>query len=62
MLGNGAAVLLSVVNFVFHVRDGYSSVVPVGPLLSAAVVIVLLLTGWTGLRLVYRRRSGSEEV
>jgi uncharacterized membrane protein len=46
LLGNGAAVLLSVMNFVFHVRDGYSAVVPAGPLLSAAVVLVLLLSAW----------------
>lgn len=55
VLGNGLAFLLSAVNFVFHVRDGYSAVVPAGPLLSAAVVVILLLTGWTGLGLVYRQ-------
>jgi uncharacterized membrane protein len=54
LLGNGLAVLLSTLNFVFHVRDGYSAVVPAGPLLSAAVVLILLFTGWTGLGPVNR--------
>jgi uncharacterized membrane protein len=62
VLGNGLAVVLSVTNFVFHVRDGYSSVVPVGPVLSAVVVGILLLTGWTSLRLAFRDRSGAREV
>jgi uncharacterized membrane protein len=57
LLGDGLAVLLSVVNFVFHVRDGYSAVVPAGPLLSAAVVLILLFTWWIGLALVRRRRA-----
>ncbi|HTI67193.1 MAG TPA: DUF2231 domain-containing protein [Caulobacteraceae bacterium] len=48
--GRWLAFLLSVANFVFHVRDGYSAVVPAGPLLSAAVVLILLSTGWVGRR------------
>ena len=48
MLGDGLAFALSVVNFVFHVRDGYSAVVPAGPLLSGAVVFILLSAGWVG--------------
>jgi uncharacterized membrane protein len=55
VLGNGLAFLLSVLNFVFHVRDGYSAVAPVGPLLSAAVVLILLFTGAMEWGLVYRR-------
>ncbi|MDB5470546.1 MAG: hypothetical protein JWR84_2106 [Caulobacter sp.] len=57
LLGNGLAVLLSVLNFVFHVRDGYSAVVPAGPLLSAAVVLVLLLTFWLGRRSAHAHRA-----
>jgi uncharacterized membrane protein len=57
MLGNGLAVLLSTVNFVFHVRDGYSAVVPAGPVLSAVVVAVLMLTGSVEWALVRRRRG-----
>ncbi|MDB5430019.1 MAG: hypothetical protein JWP35_1135 [Caulobacter sp.] len=63
MLGDGLAVLLSMANFIFHVRDGYSALVPAGPLLSAAVVIILLLTSRTGLALVPRHHTaaGHEE-
>jgi uncharacterized membrane protein len=57
MLGNGLAVLLSVLNYVFHVRDGYSTVVPAGPLLAAAVVVILLLTSLLGRGLVLYRRT-----
>ena len=57
LLGNGAAVLLSIVNFVFHVRDGYSAVIPAGPLLSVVVVVILVFTTWLGLRLASRRRA-----
>jgi uncharacterized membrane protein len=63
MLGDGLAVLLSMANFIFHVRDGYSALVPAGPLLSAAVVVVLLLTPWAGLALVphHHTAAGHEE-
>ncbi len=50
-VGDGAAIVLSIVNFIFHVRDGYSAVVPAGPLLSAAAVLVLLSTAFTEPRL-----------
>ena len=55
-LGGGLAVLLATLNFVFHVRDGYSAVVPAGPLLSAAVVLVMLPVGWMGRDLLARRQ------
>jgi uncharacterized membrane protein len=50
-VADGAAIALAMVNFIFHVRDGYSAVVPAGPLLSAATVLVLLSTVLTGRRL-----------
>ena len=55
--GNALAVAVSVVNFIFHVRDGYSAVVPAGPLLSAAVVLILLLTGWVERRVARRHAT-----
>ncbi len=48
LLGDSLVFVLSLVNFVFHVRDGYSAVVPAGPLLSAAVVFIQLSAGWVG--------------
>jgi uncharacterized membrane protein len=47
---HAGVVALSALNFVFHVRDGYSAVVPAGPLLSAAAVLVLLSTVWAAPR------------
>ena len=57
LIAFGLAWLLSVVNFVFHVRDGYSAVVPAGPLLSAAVVAVLLAAGWMRRRVLHPHRA-----
>jgi uncharacterized membrane protein len=59
LLGDGLAILLSILNFIFHVRDGYSAVVPAGPLLSAPVVLTLLFTRWTGSNPVRRHRVAS---
>jgi uncharacterized membrane protein len=55
-LGNILALVLSVFNAMVHSRDAWTSVVPTGLALSAAVVVVLLFTGWLGSSLVYRRR------
>jgi uncharacterized membrane protein len=49
-IADSAAIVLAIVNFIFHVRDGYSAVVPAGPLLSAATVLVLLSTAFIGRR------------
>jgi uncharacterized membrane protein len=45
-VGNVAALILATVNMLVHTRDAWTSVVPWGLVLSAAVVIVLILTGW----------------
>jgi uncharacterized membrane protein len=57
-LGNAAAIILAIVNSFIHSRDAYTSVVPTGLILSAATVIILLITGWMGWELVYRHRDG----
>lgn len=57
-IGNGVAVLLSLVNAFVHSRDGYTAVVPTGITLSAIVVLILLVTGWMGWEMVYRHRVG----
>ena len=62
LVGDGLAVLLSILNFIFHVRDGYSAVVPAGPVLSAAVVLVLLFTGWIGRGLVRPQRVQAADI
>lgn len=58
MLGNVLVLALSLVNAFVHSRDGWTSVVPTGLILSASVVVILLFTGWMGWSLVYRHRVG----
>jgi len=57
-VGYPLAFLLSLINVFVHSRDGYTAVVPTGLTLSAAVVVILLFTGWAGLALVHRHRVG----
>jgi uncharacterized membrane protein len=57
-VGYPLAFLLSLVNVFVHSRDGYTAVVPTGLTLSAAVVVILLFTGWVGSALVHRHRVG----
>lgn len=57
-LGNGLALLLSIVNAFVHSRDAYTSVVPTGLILSGLVVLILVVTSWLGSGLVYRHGVG----
>ena len=59
--GNAVALVLAIINAFIHSRDGYTSVVPTGLILSALTVLVLLVTGWMGWALVYRHRVGVAE-
>jgi uncharacterized membrane protein len=54
--GNVLALVLAIINSFVHSRDAYTSVVPEGLILSALTVLVMLVTGWMGWELVYRRR------
>lgn len=58
MIANVVAVLLSALNLIVHIRDGYDAVVPWGVTLSAIVVLILLFSGWQGWELVYRGKVG----
>jgi uncharacterized membrane protein len=58
VLGNTAALVLSIFNSLVHTRDAYTSVVPSGLVLSGLVVVVLLITGWNGWTMVYRYGVG----
>jgi len=58
MLGNLAAVVISVFNAIVHSRDGAAAVLPTGILLSLLVVLILLFTGWQGGELVFRHGVG----
>jgi uncharacterized membrane protein len=57
MIGNLVAVVLAIANLIVRLEAGAEAgVVPVGLLLSAAVVVVLVFTGWKGGELVFRHR------
>jgi uncharacterized membrane protein len=58
VLGNGLVIVLSLFNVFVHSRDGYTSVVPTGIILSGIVVVILMITGWMGGEATYRRRAG----
>ncbi|WP_088347572.1 MULTISPECIES: DUF2231 domain-containing protein [Rhodomicrobium] len=57
-LGNIIALLLATLNLLVHTRDAWTSVVPWGLVLSAAVVLILVFTGWMGRSMVYRHSEG----
>jgi uncharacterized membrane protein len=57
-IGNLVVLVLATLNMLIHTRDGWTSVVPWGLILSAAVVLVLLFTGWMGWSMVYRHGVG----
>ena len=47
---------LALVNSLIHARDGWTAVVPWGLFVSAATVVVMLVSAWLGRALVYRHR------
>ena len=61
-IGNAIALILSLINVFVHSRDGYTSVVPTGLILSVLVVLILLVTGWQGWSMVYRHRVGVRDL
>src|SRR5947209_14099836 len=48
VFGNALALVLSIANALVHTREAYSSVYPTGIILSCIVVLILLVTAWTG--------------
>ena len=58
MVGNLVAVVLAIVNFIVHTRDGAAAVIPLGVTLSAITVVLLLFNGWMGGELVFRHGVG----
>lgn len=60
-LGNTLALILALINAFVHSRDGYTSVVPEGLILSAVVVIIMAITGWLGSSMVYQYGVGVTE-
>jgi uncharacterized membrane protein len=58
MIGNIAAVVIALVNFIVRASGGDDVVAPTGFILSLIVVAILLYTGWQGWEMVYRHRVG----
>jgi uncharacterized membrane protein len=49
-----AVLILAVLNMLVHTRDAWTAVVPWGLTLSAVIVVMALIAGWTGRSMVYR--------
>ncbi|WP_346656129.1 DUF2231 domain-containing protein [Bradyrhizobium sp. dw_78] len=58
MIGNIVVLLLALLNTLVHTRDAWTSVMPVGLILSVIVVLILPITGWLGWSMVYRHGVG----
>jgi uncharacterized membrane protein len=56
MIGNVIVVLLSLWNWYLRRDAGEAAVLPIGIIISSAVVLILLYTGWRGWEIVYRHR------
>ena len=57
-LSGALALVLSIFNAFIHSRDAYTSVVPTGLTVSSLVVLILLVSAWSGWDLVYRHGVG----
>lgn len=58
VIGNVIVLALGTINMLIHSRDGWTSVVPLGLVLSAVTVALLMVTGWLGWSMVYRHHVG----
>ncbi|EDQ03262.1 hypothetical protein DSM14862_04154 (plasmid) [Sulfitobacter indolifex] len=56
--GNVVVLALALVNSLVHAGDGWTAVVPWGLALSAATVLIMLVTSWLGSGLVHRHGVG----
>jgi uncharacterized membrane protein len=58
MIGNLVVLILAFFNNLIHTRDAWTSVMPVGLILSVITVLILPITGWLGWSMVYRHGVG----
>ena len=58
LLGNAVALILAFFNALIHTRDAWTSVWPLGLVLSVLTVLILPVTGWLGWAMVYRYGVG----
>ena len=57
-IGCATALILSIFNFLVHMRDAWTSVVPTGLALSAGVVFAIVVSGWMGRSQAFRSHIG----
>jgi uncharacterized membrane protein len=53
LIGNVVVLVLALFNNLVHTRDGWTSVVPTGLILSAVTVALMVITGFLGHRMAY---------
>lgn len=58
MVGNGIVLLLAAVSLGFRWVEPVGFVIPWGLVISTAIAVLLLITGWYGGELAYRHRIG----
>jgi uncharacterized membrane protein len=58
LIGNLVVLVLAFFNALIHTRDAWTSVVPVGLVLSVITVLILPITGWLGWTMLYRHGVG----
>lgn len=58
LIGNAVAMILAICNALIHTRDAWTSVWPLGLILSVLTVLILPVTGWLGWAMVYRHGVG----
>jgi uncharacterized membrane protein len=58
LIGNLLVLVLAFFNALIHTRDAWTSVMPVGLVLSILTVLILPITGWLGWTMVYRHGAG----
>jgi uncharacterized membrane protein len=59
LIGSLAVLILAFFNNLIHTRDAWTSVMPVGLILSIVTVLILPVTGWLGWEMVYRHGAGA---
>ncbi len=57
-IGNVVVMVLAILNSFVHARDGWTSVVPQGLILSTLTVLVMIVTVWLGRSMVFRHGIG----
>ena len=55
LIGNLVVLVLAFINNLIHTRDAWTSVVPVGLVLSIVTVLILPITIWLGRQTAYRQ-------